>query len=134
MLLVADHSTDVATSPVYEYMHAFWKCYMLKSFPDVTAYQPFWQRKGQGICCFLFSLMIFPSIRASFFGYKYGLFILLFHVAQQVYHIDSLHPAGCLMTTAVLRAVIKETHCLKRHNITIYFRWVYLLLLMFHIL
>jgi len=67
MFLVADHSTDIATSPVCEYMHAFWKCYMLKSSPDVTAYQPFWQRKGQGICHFLFSLMIFPSIRANSF-------------------------------------------------------------------
>ena len=110
MLLVADHSTDIAAPPVCEYMHVFWKCYMLKSFSDVTAYQPFWQRKGQGIYCFLFSLMILPSIRANFFVTN-RVFILLFHVAQQVYHIESLHPPRCPMTTAVLRAVIKVTHC-----------------------
>jgi hypothetical protein len=134
VLLVADHSTDGATSPVCEYMHAFWKCYMLRSFPDVTAYQPFWQRKGKGMCCFLFTLMILPNIRANFFVTN-RVFILLFHVAQQVYHIESLHHAGCPMTTAVLRAVIKETHCLERYNITISFRWVSsLLLIMFYIL
>jgi len=112
-------------------------------FGSVTCSNPFLMSQlinpsGKGkakVCPASYSPYDPPQYEGQFFCYKYTVFILLFHVAQQVYHIESLHHAGCPMTAAVLRAMIKETHCLKRRNIAISFRWVSsLLLLMFYIL
>ena len=36
------------------------------------------------------------------------------HRAGQLYHTESLHSAGAVLTAAVLRTATKETHCTRQ--------------------
>lgn len=50
-------------------------------------------------------------------SHSYRIFLLSLHQAQQLYHTEILHVPGHLVTAALLRAVIKETHCTFRCDV-----------------
>jgi hypothetical protein len=61
------------------------------------------------------SNVVYASSLMSYHSYR--VFLLLLHQAQQLYHTDSLYVPGHLVTAAVLRTLIKETHSASRCDV-----------------